>query len=504
MNRALTSLRPSLPLLARGLRAAFAIACAASVAALPWLPPRALAQDDPAPEAAEANAAADQASPLGVRQERVRRMLGDLEKALTELSRKLEAEEPDQAARLRTAFQKAKEYLLGSRMEEIAALLNASALESATAEQKEISGDIESLIELLLRDETEAEKRQRELEQLQKWNEAIKELIDREMDLMEDTQIAADPEAAAMVLEAMAKKADDLIKKQEALKQAAEQAKGNPEAAEALADEQAELRAETEEFAEELQQAADQAPMMGKAASAAQSATEEQKDAERALGAAQPQEAQKPQQKAIDDLKEASESLKNEAEKAREKQAAEEQEKLAGEQGEAQQQAGDVAKEMAESSAAEQTPGAQQAMEGAQQSMQSAQQSLQQGQPQAAPPKQQESIEQMQQAQEEIEQRIQELQEEQRQDMLAKYLEIFRGMLERQQQMTAETKETDAKRDAEGNLPRRDRVGLRNLAKGESSLKDETAKAEADLMSDPAGIVFGEVVSAPWSPNSPG
>ncbi|MCA8967780.1 MAG: hypothetical protein KDC48_23060, partial [Planctomycetes bacterium] len=39
-----------------------------------------------------------------------------------------------------------------------------------------------------------------------------------------------------------------------------------------------------------------------------------------------------------------------------------------------------------------------------------------------------------------------------------------------------------------------DRVGLRNLAKGESSLKDETAKAEADLMSDPAGIVFGEVV----------
>ena len=75
-------------------------------------------------------------SPLGVRQQRIKRMVSELENQFSELARLLQKENPEQAEKLVDAFKTSKELLLEKRMDDITKLLDLSKLDSANEEQK--------------------------------------------------------------------------------------------------------------------------------------------------------------------------------------------------------------------------------------------------------------------------------------------------------------------------------------------------------------------------------
>ena len=58
-------------------------------------------------------------SPLGIRQQRVKRMMQELDRKFQDLAQKLQATEPEQAKLLIKAFQQSRERLIEQRMEEI-------------------------------------------------------------------------------------------------------------------------------------------------------------------------------------------------------------------------------------------------------------------------------------------------------------------------------------------------------------------------------------------------
>ena len=72
------------------------------------------------------------------------------------------------------------------RMDQITALLDAAKLQSATDEQGQVVGDLKALIDLLLYEESEYERLQREIEQLEKWKESLEGLIKQEAELQEE------------------------------------------------------------------------------------------------------------------------------------------------------------------------------------------------------------------------------------------------------------------------------------------------------------------------------
>ena len=74
-------------------------------------------QADAPPPTGEAGAGTAGESSIGVRQQRVKRLMLDLERKFTELASKLEAEQPDQAKKLTEAFQRSKELLMQQRMD---------------------------------------------------------------------------------------------------------------------------------------------------------------------------------------------------------------------------------------------------------------------------------------------------------------------------------------------------------------------------------------------------
>ncbi|MCI0360790.1 MAG: hypothetical protein L0211_20115, partial [Planctomycetaceae bacterium] len=71
-------------------------------------------------------------TPLGVRQQRVERMMEELERKFRTLRQSIEKNEPDRAKRLEETYNKAKELLIQQRMGEITKLLDQARLDTAT------------------------------------------------------------------------------------------------------------------------------------------------------------------------------------------------------------------------------------------------------------------------------------------------------------------------------------------------------------------------------------
>src|SRR5262245_2106334 len=104
----------------------FRLALAASLIA--W-GGNALAQDSPA---------AAGVSPLGVRQQRVERMMEEAERKLVALKLAIQTTEPERAERLTQALHRAKELLVQKRMDEMVRLLDRAQLDSALEGQRAI------------------------------------------------------------------------------------------------------------------------------------------------------------------------------------------------------------------------------------------------------------------------------------------------------------------------------------------------------------------------------
>jgi len=91
------------------------------------------------------------ASPLGIRQQRVERMMEDLERKFKTLKLALQQTEPERAERLQQTLNKAKELLIQKRMGDISKLLD-----QTLTEEKNTDEALTELAESAVNEEAEA------------------------------------------------------------------------------------------------------------------------------------------------------------------------------------------------------------------------------------------------------------------------------------------------------------------------------------------------------------
>ena len=153
-------------------------------------------------------------NPLNIRQERIQRMMQDLNRLMTQLAVTLKDAQPDQAARLQKAVTESKGLRLEARMTEIAKLLKSDGnLELAGDKQKALLKDLQRLIAILLADE-DAEKRRQEIQQLQEWKERIRKILDEEKKQLAESRKLANKDDTLAGLDSQIKALENLIKRQ--------------------------------------------------------------------------------------------------------------------------------------------------------------------------------------------------------------------------------------------------------------------------------------------------
>ena len=457
-------------------------------------------------------------SALGVRQQRVERMMNDLEQKFINLSQKLKASEPERADRLIETLQEAKQLLIQKRMGDISDLLGRTNLEAATAEQQRVIQDLRLLIRMLLDDSLDDQKRrQEEKERLERWKKEIQAIIREELPQERESQKLSDVDGTLQTLEEKIAAVEQLIERQVAVNQQTEEAKGRGlQAIDQAANSQHEVRQQTEAVERSLADPQSSDPQSGDPQSSQspprpkepgqqklQEASRNQRDAEQRLSGGEAEEAKENQQQALNALNEAVEELKKERERIANL-PPEATEALAEEQIETRDRTAQLDDQMknapsaspteaGESSSSQPSPGQSQIAK-AQQQMQNAANRLQNQDAEGANREQNEAIKNLNDALEEIEDRLSQLKEETQEEKLARLEARFTEMLARQQVVSAQTLELDEKQIATGTLRRSDRLALAKLASEENALAEMSQEAYDLLVEDGTSVVFPRIV----------
>ncbi len=462
-----------------------------------------IADNLPAQEAPPTSETAEN-SPLGVRQQRIKRMLVDLERQFGEIARKLEAEQPEQSAKLNSAFKRSKELLLQQRVDEITKLLDVAKLETAVEAQEKMVKDVKSLIEMLLEDEDPMDKLDDDIEQLEAWKKKLDDLIADENDLKNETDILDDKDGVLNSLDKQIDKLKEIIESQEGLKsKTSEDGKKGQDQLDQLADKQSKLRNETEKLSgavernlgESKKEDAPETPGLN----ALRMAQSDQKGAASEMEKGKADEAEQRQGDALDDLKKALGELEKEKERIAGL-GPEKSDELAERQEKTGEDTGELGDEMAQSpQASENSEGqngvqkAQQALESAKQSMGKASKNLAQQNSGDASKNQKKALDDLEEARDQIEQQLAELKEQQKEERLAQLAEIFGEMLERQKLATAGTLAIDEGRDPE-KLKRAERLALNKWSSEEKALAEMATDAFDRLVDEDLSVVFRTVV----------
>lgn len=459
----------------------------------------------------QAPTATETESPLGVRQQRVARLMQEVERSFLALAKSLEATEPEKAARLVKAFEESKSLLVEQRMREVVKLLDGTKLDAAGAEQQQVVTDVRKLLTILMSDDPEREERRAEIEQLKAWHQQLTMLIRDEQRQQQETQKLDKKEATQQKLDQQIEAVKELIRRQESLvRQTATTRAQSVSTLPDLAGSQQTLRNDTEFVAKDLAKPpGDPKPNETEASSTPQpgqkpleDAAKRQAQAEADLAALKGKSAQQQEEHAVAELKKALAEL--EQEKARlNKPPGEELKKIAEQQEVTVNKTQSLSDQVSQSQAAAK-PGSAGAcsackscLGGACQAMKSASQSLQKNSPSAAQKQQQQAQDELKKAQAEIEKRLEELGEKMRDETIVRLEDIFRDMLARQQAATAETLRLDVERNAQdgGELRRADRLTVRRLSEEEKALADRAGDALKLLEDDGSSISFPLVVA---------
>ncbi len=501
------------------------------IAAMAWLLPlHAASQENATKAQTEAEnqdeiqkASGSTPSALGVRQQRVERMMNDLEQKFINLSQKLKASEPERANRLIETLQEAKQLLIQKRMGDISDLLGSTNLEAATAEQQRVIQDLRLLIRMLLDDSLDDQKRrQEEKERLERWRKEIQAIIREELPQERESQKLSDVDGTLQTLEEKISAVGQLIERQVAVNQQTEEAKGRGlQAVDQAANSQHEVRQQTEAVERSLADPqssdpqsrdpqssdpqSDQSPPKpkGPGQQKLKEASRNQRDAEQRLSGGEAEEAKENQQQALNALNEAVEELKKERERIANL-PPEATEALAEEQLETRDRTAQLDDQMktapsaspteaGESSSSQSSPGQSQIAK-AQQQMENAANRLQNQDAEGANREQNEAIKNLNEALEEIENRLSQLKEETQEEKLARLGARFTEMLARQQVVSAQTLELDEKQIATGTLRRSDRLALAKLAAEENALAEMSQEAYDLLVEDGTSVVFPRIV----------
>jgi len=195
-------------------------------------------------------------SPLGVRQQRVVRMMQQLESRFLALAKSLEETEPERAARLVKAFEESKTLLVEARMRQIVSLLDGAQLENAGKEQQEVIDDVRKLIAILLAEDADRAKEQEEIARLKEWHQQISLLMKDQQAQQAESQKFDKKDDALDRLAKQIEAVQELIRREQQLvTQTATTTQKGVSGLDKLADKQETIRQDTEFVAQEIAQA---------------------------------------------------------------------------------------------------------------------------------------------------------------------------------------------------------------------------------------------------------
>jgi len=473
-------------------------------------------------------------SPLGVRQQRVKRMMQTLDRKFQDLAQKLQEKEPEQAELLIKAFQQSQERLIEGRMSEISKLLDTANLSEADSKQNEVLLELDDLLRVLLDQSKDWDKVNKEIDRLEQMRESVQDLLKKQRDHLRETDRLANKDRTLQDMDEQIAEMEELLEQQNDLKKQTNDLakrdgkKADPKEFDELANKQSELQKKTADLASKVGKPSDgsesdqnpdanQSPSdkpqegkgNGNGSPSAESksgtgqckaclgkASQSQKSAAQKLDKQLPKDAQQDEQKAIEDLKKAVEALKEERKRiARLPQEMLDQ--MAAKQDSTNADAKKLLDEMKESpdSKSKSGPKGQKNVEDAQKSMKGASESLRGEDIEAAAEDQEKAVEELKKALDEIEQRLAQLREDTLIDRLARLEARFREMLDRQKEVTTATVALHARREERGKLARADRLKLRKLVAEEKALAEEAYQTIDILVEDGTSVVFPRVVT---------
>ena len=456
----------------------------------------------------EPKADATKSTPLGVRQQSIKRMVAELENQFSDLARLLQEENPDQASKLIDAFKASKEMLLEKRMDDITELLDLSKLDSANEEQKKTIDDIKGLIEFLLKEDDESERIKKEIEKLKKWKADLESLIQDESELKDESELRSDKDKALEEMDRNIAELKRLIDKQKEIKEDTDRESTNGiEGLDKIADAQNELRKETEKLQESLgEKDKNDLEEKNKPANLMKDAVNDQKLAEQKLGEGKGKPAAESESEAIDKMQKALNGLEEERNRIAGIDPEDLQE-LTEDQKETAQETAKLSEEIEKSNASEgdsdqqQDPlkegqeAAQNAIDSANEKMNSAAGQLAQGNPGQAAQQQKDAIEDLNRAKDEIDKQLEELQQQEKMEALVQLEQMFTEMLEKQKEGSAKVLVLEAKRqDQDGRLKRADRIELRSVEILERKLSEKSDEAVTLLNDEGSSVVVRNVV----------
>ena len=448
-------------------------------------------------------------APLAAKEEMIRDRFQRFQDRIYALSTELSEIEPENAARLARALQRAGELGLGEKLDQIVELLDdAAMLNQAVDRQGEWLVDADRLLGILLERDGDNEERRQEIERLEAYRQQIGEILQQQQTLRAS---AAD----ATALERMRAQVDQALKRLDALiegqQQVAEQSKSASEQSdrEKSAAKQEKLAQQAAELAEELRQMgepkSEESSALQQAREKTKSAGESTKSGSQSMSKAAeglqqgaPSEAPQQQKHAEEALKKAKQQLEAAQEALGEKQSNEEQ---AGEQkslAEKTKQLGDQMQQDGQPGGKGQSGGksgqqsVQKNVQQAEKEMNDASESLKEEKPDEATPKQDRAIDQLEEAKRELEEQLQQMRKEEREETLRDLEARFRDMLARQRPINDATIELDGIGAA--NFARADELRLADLTAQQRKLSEDASGCLHILDEEGTTIAFPHVV----------
>jgi hypothetical protein len=131
--------------------------------------------------------------PLATKQQIVRDRMAQLEDRMFRLTQQLAETEPEQAARLQQALQRARELLISRNMDEAILLLDQGHLTDASDKQLSIEKDLQLLLKILLTDPDNTKERNEEIKRLEAFRKQVEELLKQQRAIKDRTDAAARP-----------------------------------------------------------------------------------------------------------------------------------------------------------------------------------------------------------------------------------------------------------------------------------------------------------------------
>ncbi|MBL8878744.1 MAG: hypothetical protein JNG88_06445 [Phycisphaerales bacterium] len=359
---------------------------------------------------------------LTTRQQAIQERYQRLESRMLQLAQLLAESEPDKAARLRDAMDRAGQQRIKLRIDQLMRMLRTEQLSDAEREQQKLVADLEAMLELLANTGSDIDQRRAERQRLENLKRAVRALLDEQNDEFQRTQQAEPAQKAVAAMERLSEALEQLASRQAQIRSA----ENSPNARE----EQDALARQTADAAAELKKAADTAEQ-SEARGALQAASElTQRAAEAMRQAGRETEDQaaaaKAQREAEEQLRRAVKRLREEQDRTLESSGLREIERG---QRDLQRRTSDLQREMEPSSGKQKSaPGAPNVGRAAER-MQQAADRIGEHQPDDAQQEQVGAMSELQNALDELEDSLRQLRKEELEDTLAALAARFRKML---------------------------------------------------------------------------